>query len=62
MRSVVVDDGDVVCVTFVPRETEAPLVVDADTELPLSVAMELFEAIAGRNPEIVDIRGVIEHA
>lgn len=37
-----------------PAEADAPLVIDADGVLALPVAFERFEAIAGRDGEVVE--------
>ena len=40
------DDFDVPCRTFVPGEADPPLIVDADTVLPASIAVQEFKAVA----------------
>ena len=63
----VVDELDVVGIASGPPETETPLVVDANAVLPVSIVLELLEAIPRRNPEIlkphrrVDVAELAEH-
>jgi hypothetical protein len=54
LLSMIVDDFDLVGVAAAPTKTNSPLVVDADTVLTGSVAVQQFEAIAGRNPQFVE--------
>ena len=45
----IIDDFNVVCISFSPNKTEAPLlVIDPDVALPLSVAVQGFQAISRR--------------
>jgi hypothetical protein len=44
----VVDYFDVERVTLDPAKADAPLVIDTDAVLPLAVAFERFQPIAGR--------------
>ena len=48
--SVVVGDRDVIGITIEKPEAEAPLIVDADGELTLTVAFERVQPVSGRNP------------
>jgi hypothetical protein len=57
---VVVSDLDVGGSGRGPGEADAPLVVDADAVLSLAVAVELFETVAGRDPQVVDGLGGVE--
>ncbi len=50
---------DVVGVAFAPSETDPPLVVHADTTLPLAITSELFEPTAGWNSQLFQrLRGI----
>src|SRR5206468_12819703 len=41
-----------------PLETDAPLIVDADAVLPLPIALQRFEPIAGQRRQVMqDVRG-----
>jgi hypothetical protein len=46
---VIVDDLRAVSVALPPHETEPPLIVDSDAMLTLTVAVELLQAVAGRD-------------
>jgi len=59
-RSVIVDDLDVVCVSVSPPKADAPLIVDADAVLPLSVAAQCLEPIAGRGGQILDDASAVQ--
>ncbi len=52
--SVVIDDFDFMGSIRFPAETDAPLVIDADGVLAFPVALERFEAITGRDGEVVE--------
>ncbi len=56
----VIDDFDVVCVSIQPAEADTPLVVDAYAVLSLAVALERFETISGRNPQIPQTAGLAQ--
>jgi len=49
---VIVDNLNVCRTSLCPREAEAVLLIDADTVLPLSVALQRFQVIAGRKPQV----------
>jgi hypothetical protein len=44
-----------------PFETDAPLLIDPNTVLPRSVAVQLLQAIGRRNPQVVERHCPIEH-
>lgn len=46
--------------TLGPFEANAPLVVDADTELPFPIASQRFEAIARQSGQIADRSGGLQ--
>jgi len=48
----IVDDLDVVGSPVFPEEADAPLVVHADTVLPLSFSNKFLKSIGRRNPEV----------
>jgi hypothetical protein len=58
---VVVSNLDVVGIMPTPHETDAILIVDPNTVLPLAIAMKLFETIPGRYPQIVELNGSVKH-
>lgn len=49
----IIDDLDVVDGPVFPEKADAPLIVHADTMLPLSSSNELLKSIGRRNPEVV---------
>jgi hypothetical protein len=53
LDSVVIDDLDFMGAVCFPAEADAPLVIDADGVLAFPVALERFEAIAGRDGEVI---------
>jgi len=48
--SMIVDYFDFVRITRGPYEADAPLLVDPDAVLSLSVSSKLFQAVAGGRP------------
>ena len=58
----VVADLNVFGLVVSPFEADAPLFVDADGVLAFAVALECFELIAGRDAEIIEFVGSVEHA
>jgi hypothetical protein len=49
---VVVDDFDIEGVSLAPRETDPPLVVDANTVLASAIAYEFFKSIPWRDAKV----------
>lgn len=45
-----------------PDKANAPLIIDSYTILPFTVAAKLFESVCRRNPQVIDILSVINHA
>ena len=58
----VVDDLDVIRVPVLPAKADAPLIVDANTVLARAVAFELFESVAGRHTQVLQLLGGINEA
>src|SRR5687768_15728635 len=59
--SVIIDNLDVRRArrSIWPLKTDAPLIVDADAVLPLPVALQRFEPVAGQRRQIMkDVRGL----
>jgi hypothetical protein len=50
-----------ICVAILPEETNPVRVVNANTVLPLSIAFELFQAVAGRNSKIIGRPSSVKH-
>ena len=57
----IVDDFDLVALTLVPHEADAPLVVDPDTVLPRALPPQKFHTIRGRDPQVIEALGRVEH-
>ena len=49
-----------VCVSFAPGEADAPLIVDANTVLPIPVAREGLQAVTRWHSQIVQVFGVVD--
>jgi hypothetical protein len=60
--SVVVDDFHVVGVTVDPSEADAPSIVDADAVPAFAQTLQGFEPIGRRNAQIIQHRGIRQHA
>ena len=56
----VVDDFDLVRILILPNEANPPLSVDADRMLSCPITRQGFEAVAGRDAQIVQPVGIIE--
>jgi hypothetical protein len=54
---VVIRDLDVRGSRRRPYEADAVLIIDADAVLPGAIAFQRFQAIAGRNAQIIDSSG-----
>ncbi len=57
----VIDDLNVEHIALLPYETDAPLIVDANTVLPLPVALEQLQPVAGDGSQIPELPSGIEH-
>ena len=60
MVLVIVHDFNVVSVAVSPHETETPLIVNPNAVLPRSVAMQCFQAIAGRSCQVAQFDGAVQ--
>lgn len=47
-------------VALAPHEADAPLVVDANAVLPLSVAFQLFKPVTGRSGQVAKPHGEMQ--
>jgi hypothetical protein len=50
----VIQNFNFVGIAGVPAKTNSPLIVDPDAVLALPITVELLEAIARRNPQIIE--------
>ena len=51
----VVDDLDIVGAVDRPAEADAPLIIDPDAPLPLSVSLEFLQSIAGEPAQVGEV-------
>jgi hypothetical protein len=58
--SVIVHDLHIPCRSLAPFEAYPPLIIDADAVLSTTVAMQSFEPIARRHPQIVELLGRVD--
>jgi len=56
----VVDDFNIKSIALFPTEAYSPLVVYSDAVLSFPVSTELFQLIAWRHPEIIQLLGTIQ--
>jgi hypothetical protein len=54
-----VHDFDIICTIVFPMKTDAPLIIDTNTVLPLSVATQLFQPVTRRRQQISQILGIM---
>jgi hypothetical protein len=57
---VVICDLDFICIALPPDKADSPLIVDANTVLTLTVAVERLQPIAGRRREVAEFRSSIQ--
>lgn len=53
----IINNLDLEGIAVSPPKTDPPLVIDANTVLTGAIALELLQAIAGRDAEIVELLG-----
>jgi hypothetical protein len=53
---VVIYNLHLVSIVVHPLETDAPLVIDANTVLALSITRERFQMVSWRGPQVIEIR------
>jgi hypothetical protein len=49
-----------ISVSIFPAKADPPLIVDPDTMLPLSIALQGFEPVAGRDQEVFQTTGPVK--
>lgn len=57
----VVDDLDLFSAAIEPDKTNAPLVVDTDRMLTLSITLQCFETISWRSEQIFEALSLLDH-
>jgi hypothetical protein len=60
MFLVIIDDLNFVGVSFAPRETKTPLVVDPHAVATLSFPAQCFQTITWRRHQIPQLRGAVQ--
>jgi hypothetical protein len=58
----VIYDLNIVCMTVLEAEAYAPLVIDADTPLTDSVALQLLQLVIWRNTQVFQLFSPVEHS
>lgn len=58
---VIIDDLHVKRIAILPLKANSPLIVDADAVLALALAFESLQAVGGRDAQVVQRDGVVEH-
>ena len=58
----VVNKLDLVRIAVPPAETNAPLIIDANTVLARSLPFEFLQAIAGRDAQVLELLGGVNEA
>ncbi len=62
MTSVIIYDLDVIRIAAGPPEADAPLIVDPDTMLAGTVALQFLQPVAGRHSQILQrLSGINSH-
>jgi len=58
----IVDDLYIECVCTLPAKTDAPLIIDANTELPLAIAAQFLKSIVRWNSQFWKLGCIVEHS
>ncbi len=56
----VIDNFDIPGVAVLPFEADSPLIIDSDAVLAFPVILQLLEAIAWRDSEVVEADGSVD--
>jgi hypothetical protein len=60
-KSVIIGDLYVVGIAVAPHEAETELIIDANAMLALSIAVQCFQAITGRDEQVLQSGGDVKH-
>src|SRR2546423_10337823 len=60
--SMVIRDLHFIGIMALPNEANLVLVIDPNAVLPAPVTMQFLQPVSGRNPQVVQRRGPVEHA
>ena len=58
----VIRDLNIERVTVAPFETNSPLFINSDAVLPYTVAAQLLKSVCGRDSQVIEVDGIVEHA
>ena len=58
----VVDDSHLMLRAIFPSENNSPLLIDTNAPEACQIPLQLFKSVAGRNPEILNDSGLIDHS
>lgn len=56
----IVDDLDIMHIFSIPTKTNAPLVVDSDAMLSLTISRQCFQPISRKDPQVAQFTDLIE--
>jgi len=56
----IIYDLNIVSIAIAPHKADTPLIVDANTVLPVSVAFERFQSITRKRRQVAQFRGYIQ--
>ena len=57
----IINNLNVICITFVPLEADTPLLIDPDAMLSNAIPLQRFKSVSRRNSQIVDILSIVNH-
>ncbi len=57
----IVCDLNVVGIVLMPDETNPVLVVDSDAVLPATIPTQFFQAVAGRESQVIKFKRSVQH-
>jgi hypothetical protein len=58
----VVGDLDIAGRSIRPPETDPPLIIDPDTVLPDTIALQSFQAVSGRYPQVLQFDSILKES
>ena len=57
----IINNLNIVCILFLPFETDSPLIVNANAMLSLSLPEQCFKLVSRRQSQVLDRRTPIQH-
>jgi hypothetical protein len=58
---VIINDLDIVRISFTPLKTDTPLIVNSDTPLTFPITFKLFQSIGWWDSQVVQGNGIVDH-